>query len=133
MELKVWTDGACSGNPGPGGWAAAWEENNEVKVISGYHPTTTNNRMELTAVLQVISKKENIHLIIHTDSLGVINWLTNNWKRSDPHIQSLCATIEHQARNAHVTYSFVHVKGHHGDPMNELVDSAAVMEYQKRK
>jgi ribonuclease HI len=131
-ELHIWTDGACSGNPGPGGWAVAWKEDSETKILSGYHPQTTNNRMELTAVLQAVSHFEHTHLIIHTDSQGVINWLNGSWKRNDSNIHSLCATIEHQARNAQVTYSFVYVKGHSGDAMNNLVDKEAVKQYKNK-
>lgn len=131
-KINIWTDGACSGNPGPGGWAyAASEDKQSVSYWkAGYCFNTTNNRMELTAILEAVDDHPNFHLVIHTDSLGAINWLTRKWKRVDPTIHSLCATIEQKATQHHTTYEFVHVRGHSGEPLNEFVDKEAVKQYK---
>ena len=99
MEIKIYTDGACSGNPGPGGWAAIIINENEKKEISGGEKLTTNNRMELTATIKALEyfytqNKKQLSLesiTIFTDSTYVIdgitkwinNWENNNWKTAD--------------------------------------------------
>ncbi len=89
--IRVYTDGACSGNPGPGGWGFVILQNNNVKKFSGGELLTTNNRMELTAAIKAIErvdKREEIFL--HTDSTylkkgiteWILSWKKNNWKTS---------------------------------------------------
>lgn len=124
-----YTDGACSGNPGPGGWAYRLEwPDGSVDEASGADPMTTNNRQELTAVreaLRAVRRRVGDdaawHIIIRTDSLGVINWLRRTWKRNKnldlfPEIDAL---IDGRVQ-------FEHVRGHSGDPGNERVDQLAV-------
>jgi len=134
MEVKpknihIWTDGACSKNPGPGGWA--WATTSTSK--SGAFPSTTNNQMELQAVLMAVAYEahQDKELVIHTDSNGVINWLTGKWKRNNPNIQTLCEAIEKVCSACNITLSFVKVEGHSGDTMNERVDAMAVDEYKR--
>jgi len=91
-EVIIYTDGACSGNPGPGGWAALLQHNGHEKTIAGGEPLTTNNRMELTAVIEALrALKEPCKVVIHTDSAYVHNaftagwlekWQRNGWKTS---------------------------------------------------
>ena len=99
MEVKIYTDGACTGNPGPGGWAAIIINQDEKKEISGGEKLTTNNRMELTAAIKALEyfddqNKQQLNLeniVIFTDSTYVKdgitkwinNWEKNNWKTSD--------------------------------------------------
>ncbi len=99
MEIKIYTDGACVGNPGPGGWAAIIIEENKVKKLFGGEKLTTNNRMELTAAIKAleyfVSKNENQlsleYIKIFTDSnyvkdgitIWINNWEKNSWKTTD--------------------------------------------------
>ena len=99
MEIKIYTDGACIGNPGPGGWAAIILEENEKKELFGGEKLTTNNRMELTATIKSLEycdyqQKKQLSLKeikIYTDSVylkegitnWIINWEKNNWKTTD--------------------------------------------------
>ena len=127
--VVAYTDGACSGNPGPGAWAYRLEwPDGRVEEAVGAAPATTNNREELKAVreaLQAIRRRIGSHpgwrIVVRTDSLGVINWLSRRWKRHAnldlfPGIDPLV-----DARVA-----FEHVRGHAGDAGNERVDSLAV-------
>src|SRR5262245_31756851 len=82
---EIWTDGACSGNPGPGGWGAVLKHGDVEKEISGADPATTNNRMELTAAIEALNAlKKPARVQLHTDSQyvknGVTQWV-HNWKR----------------------------------------------------
>ena len=93
MKFKIYTDGACSGNPGPGGWGAVIIDNdNNQKNISGNEKKTTNNRMELLAAIMALKKiKINSDVVIYTDSIyvkngiteWVIKWKKNGWKNSN--------------------------------------------------
>jgi ribonuclease HI len=125
----AYTDGACSGNPGPGGWAYRLEwPDGEVEEGSGGELLTTNNREELKAVREALlavkhatNGEDGWRVVIRTDSLGVINWLTRRWKRKKN--LDLFATIDPLVDE---TISFEHVRGHSGDPGNERVDTLAV-------
>ena len=125
----VYTDGACSGNPGAGAWAyrVEWPDGS-FEEAAGAEPMTTNNREELKAVREAlrairarIGDDPSWTIVVRTDSLGVINWLTRQWKRKAnldlfPTIDSLIDRRVH----------FEHVRGHSGDPGNERVDALAV-------
>jgi ribonuclease HI len=125
----AYTDGACSGNPGPGGWAYRLEwPDGKVDEGSAGAPQTTNNREELKAVreaLLAVKRESNgdgsWRVVIRTDSLGVINWLTGRWKRKKN--LDLFPTIDPLINDK---VSFEHVRGHSGDPGNERVDTHAV-------
>ena len=92
-KVYLYTDGACSGNPGPGGWCAILRYNNHEKMLSGSEPDTTNNRMELTAVIEGLrALKQSCEVEIVTDSKYVCdavnmrwlqNWKNKNWKKAD--------------------------------------------------
>lgn len=129
---RVWTDGACLGNPGPGGWAWATPEG---KSASGAEERTTNQRMELRAALEAITSLEG-PLAVFSDSTYVVNcfrdgwwkgWQRRGWRnaKGDPVAnQDLWRPLVEAATRRRVSFSWV--KGHAGDPMNELVDSLAV-------
>jgi len=132
----AYTDGACSGNPGAGGWAYRLEwPDGEVEEGSGAEPMTTNNREELRAVREAllavrrrIGEDPAWTMVVRTDSLNVINWLRRTWKRNKnldlyPTIDPL---IDSRVR-------FEHVRGHSGDPGNERVDELAVAAYKARQ
>ena len=127
-RVIAYTDGACSGNPGPGGWAYRLEwPDGRIEEGSGGELQTTNNREELKAAREALRAvrarigAEPWEIVIRTDSLGVINWLTRKWKRNKnldlfPEIDAL---VDARVR-------FEHVRGHSGDPGNERVDVLAV-------
>ena len=137
--ISAASDGACSGNPGPGGWACLIRfQDGSVEEFGGYEDKTTNNRMELQAVLEIFKYIKGCSyengLTIKTDSKYVINGFTNwikNWKRNGWRTASGKAVLNQdlwklldKARLANV--EFEHVKGHSGDPDNERVDQIAV-------
>lgn len=134
--ITIYTDGACKGNPGPGGWGA-WLRSSagHEKELWGGEALTTNNRMELTAVIEALSAlKRHSQVVIHTDSeyvrQGITNWIHNwkrrGWKTADhkpvknidlwQRLDALAATHKVQWR---------WVKGHAGDPGNERADELA--------
>ena len=133
------TDGSCSGNPGPGGWGALIRyENGQVEEFGGHVPDTTNNRMELTAAIEVLKRLKNLsrkkNLVIRTDSKYVIDGLSKwikNWKKKGWITSSGKAVLnqdlwqeldKRKLEDVKLTY----VKGHSGDPDNERVDKIAV-------
>jgi ribonuclease HI len=126
LPLIAHTDGACSGNPGPGGWAVVFSQGGkEVAEHSGGSLATTNNRMELTAVREALKRApEGIAMEVVTDSQNVIGWLSKGWKRNDPLIAAICRKIDRLLAARKVTFRWV--KGHDGDPLNERVDRLAV-------
>lgn len=140
MPLKnvtIYTDGACSGNPGPGGWAALLMYGDKERVITGYEAHTTNNRMELAAVVESLRVlKEKCLVAVHTDSSYVANafnenwiegWVKRGWKTADKKPvknQDLWEELLKQMDRHQVT--FVKVKGHSTDEFNNRVDRLAV-------
>ena len=142
--VTLYTDGACSGNPGPGGWGAILEYNGFEKEMSGGELNTTNNRMELTAVICALSAlKEPCEVTLTTDSKYVCDsinlgwarsWQANGWRKKDkkPALNSdlferlLCLCDRHKVQ-------FVWVKGHNGHPENERCDRLAVAEIEKNR
>ncbi len=135
-NIKIYTDGACSGNPGPGGWAAVLIYKGREKQIYGYEVDTTNNRMELTAVLEALrALKEPCNAVVYTDSAyiqkafgqGWINrWEQNGWKtaaKQPVENQDLWKALIFVLKEHEV--SFEKVKGHSDDKYNNLCDSLA--------
>ena len=135
-QVDIFTDGACSGNPGPGGWGAILRYGAHELTLSGGAAETTNNRMELTAVIEALRKlKYPCRVTIYTDSKYVAdaflqgwiwNWIKKNWVKSDkkpvlnPELwQELLGLLRPH------DYSFVWVKGHAGHPENERCDALA--------
>ena len=133
--LKIYTDGACLGNPGPGGWAAILIWNNHEKVISGYSKFSTNNKMELTAVIESLkSLKKSVKTQIFTDSKYVMNgisswiieWKKNNWKtKSKKPVANKDLWKNLDELIFHYEVSFTWVKGHDGNSLNERCDMIA--------
>ena len=134
--VEMFTDGACSGNPGPGGWGAILRYGNHELELSGGDKSTTNNRMELTAVIEALKRlKEKCSVTIYTDSKYVAdaflqgwiwNWAKNGWKKSDkkPVLNpELWQTLLTEIRKH--DYKIVWVKGHAGHPENERCDKLA--------
>jgi ribonuclease HI len=131
--LEVWTDGACSGNPGPGGWAWATKDGRQA---SGGEPATTNQRMEIKAALEAVTALAG-PLVVVSDSTYVVNcfrdgwwrgWLSRGWVNSAKKPvanRDLWEPLVTAVRDRG-DVSFRWVKGHSGDPMNDLVDRLAV-------
>ena len=141
-QVTLYTDGACSGNPGKGGWGAVLIYKNIQKEFSGYEEITTNNRMELTAVIEGLKKlKEPCIVTVYTDSAYVSNaflnnwidkWQLNGWKGSDkkPVLnQDLWKELLELCNINQVT--FVKVKGHSDNELNNLCDKLATGEISK--
>ena len=135
-DVVVYTDGACRGNPGPGGWAALILEGDTVRDVSGFEPHTTNQRMELRAAIEGLASIPNVRVIaLYTDSSYVMNcfrdrwwarWEANGWVGSakqpvtnrDLWERLIAETRRHDVR-------WHKVKGHSGDPLNDRVDRLA--------
>lgn len=141
-KIEIFTDGACSGNPGPGGWGAILRYNGVEKELSGGERQTTNNRMELCAVLNALSAlKEPCDVVLTSDSKYVIDsvskgwvysWQKKGWKKSDgkPALNvDLWERLLPLLETHNVT--FVWIKGHAGHPENERCDALAVKEREK--
>ena len=143
-EVTIYTDGACSGNPGPCGWGAILEFRGIEKEISGYVPNTTNQRMELTAALKALELlKEPCFVQLHSDSAYLIrgfneNWLgkweQNGWKNSKKEPVSnedLWKALLEQNRRHKITW--IKVKGHSDNPLNNRCDALATGEIKKHR
>ena len=123
--IGIHTDGACKGNPGPGGWGAVIEQNGGQVKLSGSEPRTTNNRMEMTAVikgLEAVAASANV--LISSDSTYVINTMTKGWKRKAN--QDLWDQLDRLVGSRNVSWRWV--RGHNGDRGNELADALATKE-----
>ena len=137
MKLKIYTDGACSGNPGKGGWAAIILDGNNQSSISGSVNKTTNNRMELMAAIMALQKiKKKSDVTIFTDSRyvkdGITDWIKkwklNNWKNSNKKPvknKDLWINLDNLCRKHSVNWRWV--KAHAGNKLNNLVDELAVL------
>ena len=142
-EVQLFTDGACSGNPGPGGWAALLRYQTIERELSGGLPQTTNNRMELTAVIEGLKcLKEKCHITLYTDSKyvldGVTNylplWQENGWKKSNKKpVLNMDLWQELSELLPRHQIDWVWVKGHAGHAENERVDTLACRERDKFK
>ncbi len=134
--IEVFTDGACSGNPGPGGWGVILRYKGTEKELSGGAPETTNNRMELTAVIEALKAlKRECDVVIHTDSRYVMdgvqqwlpNWKQNGWKTSNKKspVKNVDLWQELDALLQKHNIRWIWVKGHNGHEENERVDKLA--------
>ena len=133
--VEIWTDGACKGNPGPGGWGALLRYGQHEKELWGGQSATTNNRMELTAVIEALaSLKERCRVVVHTDSQYVKNgilewmaqWIRRGWRTSDNKPEKnvdLWQKLAAQAARHDIEWRWV--RGHAGDPGNERADELA--------
>ncbi len=154
MRVRIYTDGACSENPGPGGWAAVLNTASKCSTISGNEKLTTNNRMELKAVVEVFKKilskprRPDIQYDIFSDSAYVVNTINNNWlevwqknnwqttKHEDVKNKDLWEEFNElrlKADTLGVCITLHKIKGHSGNTFNELVDKLAKEESIKAK
>lgn len=136
-EVIVYTDGACSGNPGPGGWAALLLWRGQEKELTGSEADTTNNRMEMRAVIEAFKALTRpCHVKIHSDSALIVNafkqgwienWIKKGWKKADKkpvENQDLWKEMLKAMGNHKVTW--IKVKGHADNELNNHVDKLAV-------
>lgn len=140
-KVCIYTDGACSGNPGPGGWAAILRYNGHEKELSGGERETTNNRMELMAVISALTAlKESCEVELWTDSQYIekaINegwlagWKRRGWKRKDGELKNIELWQELDSLLARHKVNFNWLKGHDGHEFNERCDALAVAERDK--
>ena len=143
-QVTIYTDGACSGNPGPGGWGAILIYREQRLELSGYEARTTNNRMELLAPIQALSRlKEPCSVKVYSDSAYLVNafrqhwlenWVRRNWLKSDKKPvenkdlwkQILAFTQQHQIE-------WIKVKGHADNPLNNRCDELATGEIKRHR
>lgn len=143
-KVTIYTDGACSGNPGPGGWGAVLMYNDNIKEISGYNKSTTNNIMEITAVIEALKLlKYECEVEIYSDSAYVVNafnqkwienWKKNNWKtsnREDVKNKELWEELDKLVCTHKV--KFIKVKGHADNKWNNRCDELATGAIKKNK
>ncbi len=137
--IKIYTDGACSGNPGPGGYCAILTSGDLEKVISGGEDNTTNNRMELMAVIEGLKAVKKPHSVveIHSDSAYVVNAINNDWikkwiSRKWENVKNVDLWKDLNNRLLMHDVRFVKVKGHSDDVMNNRCDEIARKESQSR-
>ena len=133
--LKIYTDGACKGNPGPGGWGALLDYDGKIKEINGYSNETTNNMMELTAVIEALQQlNRTCQIVITTDSNyvkdGITDWIKkwkiNGWKTANKKPvknKELWVQLDQLVSQHTITWKWI--KGHSGHPQNERADALA--------
>lgn len=143
-KVEIFTDGACSGNPGPGGWGAILRYNGKEKELCGGARDTTNNRMELCGVIEALKAlKEPCEAVITTDSKyvydsvtkgWVYSWRANGWRKADkkPALNVDLWTELLELLEKH-TVTFCWVKGHNEHPENERCDRLAVAQSEKHR
>lgn len=143
-QITIYTDGACSGNPGPGGWAAILIFREQKLELAGYEPRTTNNRMELTAPIMALTRiKEPCEVKVYSDSSYLVNafrqhwlenWVRHGWLKADK------KPVENQdlwqellrLSNIH-KIEWIKVKGHADNPLNNRCDELATGEIRKNR
>lgn len=136
--VEIWTDGACLGNPGPGGWGAVLKSGSREKELVGGEPLTTNNRMELMAAisaLEALTRPSRVRLVSDSEYVikGITEWLpgwrARGWKKVKN--RDLWERLAEATSKHDVTWEWV--RGHSGDTMNERVDRLAVAEAERQK
>ena len=136
MSIKVYTDGACRGNPGPGGWGVYIINGNQTEELYAGDRSTTNNKMEMQAAIRALMhlKNANTSIELYTDSNylrqgiteWIYNWKKNNWRTSSKKpVANRELWIELDKLNSQMNVNWNWVKGHAGDPGNEKADELA--------
>lgn len=154
MKVRIFTDGACSDNPGPGGWAVVFNTDDKHRTFGGGEKMTTNNRMELKAVIEAYKKAltmknaDEIDFELYSDSAYVVNsinngwidkWRRNNWKTTknedvkNRDLWEELSYLRNKTRSLGIWFNIIKIKGHAGNFFNELVDKLAKQESMKAK
>ena len=141
--VDIYTDGACSGNPGPGGWAAILKAGAVEKEISGGEELTTNNRMELTAAIEALKAlKKPCDVTLYSDSRYLVDsltkgwvysWKQKNWKKQGKPVPNTDLWLSLLDLMSVHSIKFIWVKGHASNPYNNRCDELAVSEWKKFK
>lgn len=126
---RIYTDGSCVPNPGPGGWAFTLLEHDEQWSMSGSHPSSTNNRMELQAVIESLEFAQGNEYVLYTDSQLTMKCAIGEWKRKSN--LDLWTNFDSALRGRKIHWKWV--KAHNGDKYNELVDDLARYEAKSVK
>ncbi len=132
--IEIFTDGSCSGNPGPGGWGVLIIDDKDRQELYGGEPDTTNNRMEMLAAIKALEATDTAPIILHTDSqylknginIWIHNWKKNDWKtaaRKPVKNKDLWQELDTLTQNRAIDWRWV--KGHSGNPGNERADELA--------
>jgi ribonuclease HI len=142
-KINIYTDGACSGNPGPGGWGIVFKQEDKEWELSGAESSTTNNRMELMAVIKALESLPTVSVLkIHTDSkyvhdgvtLWLEQWKKNSWKTAAKKpVKNIDLWLQLEKALQDHTIQWQWVQGHAGDPGNEKADllaRKAIIRYQ---
>ena len=142
-SITVYTDGACSGNPGAGGWGAILSYKDFEKEISGFEENTTNNRMELTAAIMALQLlKEPCDVALYSDSAYLVNafnehwifgWKKKNWKKGESDIPNKDLWMLLYDLTKHHKVTFIKVKGHADNEFNNRCDKMATGEIKKHR
>lgn len=140
-QVSIYTDGACSGNPGPGGWGAILIYKENRRELSGGEAETTNNRMELTGVITALQTlKEPCEVTLYTDSQYIVNainkkwlagWKAKDWKRKDGELKNIDLWQELDRLLSVHSVTFNWVKGHAENELNNRCDALAVSQRDK--
>ena len=140
-NIEIFTDGACSGNPGPGGWGALLRYNGHIKEISGGEADTTNNRMELSAAIEALkSLKEKCSVVLTADSSYLVNafekgwvygWEKKNWVKKGQNVPNTDLWLELLKLIRFHDVKFVWIRGHNGHTENERCDELATAAVKK--
>ena len=144
LHVEIYTDGACSGNPGPGGWAAVLVAGGREKEISGGEESTTNNRMELTAAIEALKKLNKPCTVrLYSDSAYLVNaflqgwlitWKRNGWKNSTrQQVSNMDLWLDLDQLSSKHSITWCKVKGHSDHEFNNRCDALAVSEVVKIK
>lgn len=143
-EVIIYTDGACSGNPGPGGWCAILMYKGHEKLISGYEKDTTNNRMELLAAKEaLLLLKEKCHVKLHSDSSYLVNafnegwifnWIKKDWHKPDKTpVKNVDLWISLSDLNKKHDIEWIKVQGHSDNEYNNRCDKEAVLQIKSNE
>lgn len=141
-NIEIYTDGACSGNPGAGGWGAVLIYGEHQLQLSGFEKSTTNNKMELTAALEALKRlKEPCSVNLYSDSAYLINafqqgwidkWIKNGWKRNkNEEVKNADLWLELVRLSKYHSIKWIKVKGHADNEYNNLCDKLATGEIKK--
>ncbi len=142
-QVTIYTDGACSGNPGAGGWGAILMYGTAKKEISGFEDNTTNNRMELTAAIRALELlKEPCEIKLYSDSAYLVNsfekgwiygWAKKGWRKTDGEVLNKELWQQLYSLNQTHKIEFIKVKGHADNEFNNRCDQLATGEIKKNK
>lgn len=134
FKVDLFVDGSCLGNPGPGGWCALLRCGEREKTIIGFSPSTTNNTMELEAVVGgLMSLKQPAEITVYTDSAGLVGWVTGEWRCRHPHLMEVVVRLKKLVSSGGHSLAFSKIVGHSGHRENEYCDRMAKLGARKQE